>query len=234
MTVSGLAGEAFVAIWHDIAPEGKEDFYEWHNREHMPERLGIPGFRRGRRYIAQGEGPIFFNLYEVDTPEVLTGPDYLGRLNNPTPWTRRTLAYFRNVSRSLCRVAASFGCGQGGLIMTWRFETVAGQEDNCHRYLARGALPEVADRPGVVGAHLGVADRSGSEIPTEERKARGGATRVPGWVILLEGVSAAALERAAEPPLGVDALRTHGAAEPIQRDVYRLECSRARTASAPG
>ena len=40
--MSGLAGEAFVAIWHDIAPEGVDEFLDWHHREHMPERLGIP------------------------------------------------------------------------------------------------------------------------------------------------------------------------------------------------
>ena len=47
-----LAGLGIVAIWHDIVLEAQPEFYEWHNREHMPERLGIPGFRRGRRYIA--------------------------------------------------------------------------------------------------------------------------------------------------------------------------------------
>ena len=229
-----LAGEAFVAIWHDIVPDGKEDFYEWHNREHMPERVGIPGFRRGRRYIVEHGRPEYFNLYEVETPEVLTGQDYLGRLNNPTPWTRRAVAYFRNVSRSLCRVGASFGCGQGGFIMTWRFETMAGQEDKCRRYLAREALPAVLDRPGTVGAHFGVADRSGSEIVTEEKKARNSATLVPGWIILLEGISAAALEKAAEAALGVDALRSHGAADPVERGVYRLEYSCAKTAFAVG
>jgi hypothetical protein len=47
-----LAGTGVVAIWHDLLPEAKNEFYEWHNREHMPERAGIPGFRRGRRFIA--------------------------------------------------------------------------------------------------------------------------------------------------------------------------------------
>jgi hypothetical protein len=47
-----ILGQGFVAIWNGIAPEGREEFYEWHNREHMPERVGIPGFRRGRRYTA--------------------------------------------------------------------------------------------------------------------------------------------------------------------------------------
>lgn len=230
--MSGLAGEAFIAIWHDIAPEGKADFYEWHNREHMPERVGISGFRRGRRYIAERATPEYFNLYEVDTPEVLTGQDYLNRLNSPTPWTRRAVTHFRNVSRSLCRVGSSFGCGQGGVTMTWRFEAMSGQEDELRRYLAREALPAAVERPGVLGAHFGVADRTGSEIVTEEKKVRGSGTLVPGWVILVEGISAALVEAAAEPALAVTTLRGRGASDPIEIGIYRLETSRAKTAFA--
>jgi hypothetical protein len=115
-----LAGQGVVAIWNDVLPEGRADFFEWHNREHMPERVGIPGFRRGRRYIALSGTPEFFTLYETDSPEVLAGADYLARLNNPTPWTRRATAPFRNVALSPCRVALSLGTGQGGLLATLR------------------------------------------------------------------------------------------------------------------
>ena len=62
-----LAGTGAVAIWHDIAPEGRSEFYAWHGREHMPERTGIAGFLRGRRYVAIAGQPEFFNLYETDS-----------------------------------------------------------------------------------------------------------------------------------------------------------------------
>ena len=29
-------GGGAVAIWHDIAPEGLDEFYAWHGEEHMP------------------------------------------------------------------------------------------------------------------------------------------------------------------------------------------------------
>ena len=38
-----LAGEAVVAIWNAIEPDTREQFYDWHVNEHMPERVGIPG-----------------------------------------------------------------------------------------------------------------------------------------------------------------------------------------------
>ena len=116
-----LAGLGAVAIWHDLLPAAKDDFYEWHNREHMPERVGIPGFRRGRRFVAISGAPEFFNLYEADSPETLSGQDYLNRLNAPTAWTQRVIPSFRNVARSICRVAFTNGVGSGGVMLTLRF-----------------------------------------------------------------------------------------------------------------
>ena len=71
--MTGLAGKAFVAIWHDVVPEGKAEFSAWHTRQHMPERLGVTGFLRGRRYLAEHGTPEYFNLYETTTTAVLAG-----------------------------------------------------------------------------------------------------------------------------------------------------------------
>jgi hypothetical protein len=65
------AGTGAVAIWHDISPEGRSEFYAWHGREHMPERTGIPGFLRGRRNVAIDSQPEFFNLYKTDSPRII-------------------------------------------------------------------------------------------------------------------------------------------------------------------
>ena len=142
-----LAGQGAVAIWHDIAPDGRAEFYAWHGREHMPERLGIPGFIRGRRYVALEGSPEYFNLYETDSPLTVTGPDYLARLNNPTPWTVATVAHFRGVARSLCRVAASFGEGQGGLVATFRYDVDDARRRRHRQRMKQHVLPSLADAP---------------------------------------------------------------------------------------
>ena len=78
-----LAGQGIVAIWHDIVLEGQPEFYEWHNREHMPERMGIPGFRRGRRYIAVQGTPQFFTFYEGNDLNVGFGTRVLPEIEQP-------------------------------------------------------------------------------------------------------------------------------------------------------
>jgi len=184
-----LAGTGAVAIWHDIAPAGRDAFYEWHGREHMPERVGIPGFLRGRRYAAVRGAPEFFNLYETASPSVTTGPEYLARLNAPTPWTVATVQHFRNVARSLCEVVASAGEGSGGTIATFRYD-VPPAAAGAHRARMRGVVGDIAGAAGVAGCHLLVADAAASAVETAERKARGGApNRVPAWILLVEGWS---------------------------------------------
>jgi hypothetical protein len=233
--MSGLAGEAFVAIWHDIAPEGVEEFLDWHHREHMPERLGVPGFRRGRRYVrVGGEGQEYFNLYEVDAFEVLVGQDYLGRLNAPTEWTKRAVRHFRDVTRGLCRVAGSQGIGQGGIAATLRIVAAPDRGDHLRRHLLREAMPSLLDRTGIVGAHLGFTDEAGSRLETAEKKARGSLTGIPPWVLVVEGISAERVAAAVSATLPDDVLAASGAAGPSTTGIYRLEATRLKTGWSAG
>jgi len=222
-----LAGEGVVAIWNGIAPEGRTEFFEWHNREHMPERVGIPGFRRGRRYIAKYGTPEFFTLYEAESPEVLVGQDYLNRLNNPTPWTQRVPPmFFRDTSRGVCRVKLSLGVGQGGYMLTLRFGAQDGREAELEKYLRHSALPPLADIVSVVGVHLCIADKSGSAIETAER--RGRKVDVPDWLIMIEAAEAEAADKASDQLLAGD-LAKHGARPGVERGLYLLQFCRMKT-----
>lgn len=182
-----LAGKGAVAIWHDIAADGRAEFYRWHGMEHMPERAAIRGFLRGRRYVAlDGSHPEYFNLYETESPATLTGPDYLARLNNPTPWTVATVKHFRGVARSLCEVAASHGEGEGGLIATLRYAIDDSRAPSHRQYMADELLPRVAHLPGIAGCHLLVADESASAVETAEKKVRVEKNLIPRWIVLVE------------------------------------------------
>lgn len=182
-----LLGTGAVAIWHDIAPEGREAFYDWHGNEHMPERLGIPGFRRGRRYVAIAADLEYFNLYEAETVDVLRGDGYRSRLNNPTPWTVRTVKHFRSVARSICRVAASQGKAQGGLMATLRYDVPQGRGKSHLSDMTRDLVPALMGMAGIAGVHLLIADEAASGERTAEQKARGGVNAVPRYVLLVEG-----------------------------------------------
>jgi hypothetical protein len=229
-----LAGLGAVCIWHDLLLEARDDFHQWHNREHMPERVGIPGFRRGRRYVAISGTPEYFNLYEADSAEVLGGQDYLNRLNAPTEWTRQVVPSFRNVSRSICRVIYTHGVGQGAFILTLRFDVGERDHSQVVKALRQRLLPPLCDNKGIAGVHLCLADESISKVETAEKKARADTTQVPTWIILIEGNSSGdvgaagtALGQELQPLIGV-------AAAPILTSVYQLEFSRCKTPWSAG
>ena len=221
-----LCGEAVVAIWNGITPEGRDEFYAWHLTEHMPERVGIPGFRGGRRYIAVDAGthPEFFTLYEADTMQVLQGSGYNDRLNAPTPWTKSATAHFRATARSLARVLASEGPGMGGMMLTLRFDADAGAMPtliDAVRAAARG--------PRITGAHLCTDNVAASGVPTAESKARTDIEAPPNWFVLVEATDAAALRDV----LADAVLHAAGARGTVLRGCYRLEHVRTKTAFGP-
>ena len=75
MTEGGI-----LAIWNDCKPDHLGAYEVWYQGEHLIERLGIPGFLRGRRYESlEPNGSKFFTYYETRTPDVLTSEAYRHR-----------------------------------------------------------------------------------------------------------------------------------------------------------
>ncbi len=217
-----LLGRGILAFWHDIAPGGDAEFNHWHVSEHIPERIGVPGFLGCRRYLAVSEGPRYFYFYETETVETLASPPYLARLNDPTPWTQRVLPLFRNTSRTACRVTRSLGQGIGGAVATLRLGPVAGKEEELRAWLSGTALPDLVERPGVVGAHLAEAEIAATRVPTQERTLRPQEDQVARWIVIVEGTETQTVERACRDHLSAEALGRRGAGRDTTLGVYRL------------
>ena len=105
------AATGLMAFWADIDPAYEPRFLEWHNCEHMPERVSVPGFVEGRRYHGIGSAPAYLMMYLTESAEVLQSDAYLARLNDPTPWTTDSLGHFRNPSRNIHDLRAGLGTG---------------------------------------------------------------------------------------------------------------------------
>lgn len=216
-------GEGAVVIWNDLAPEADEqDVNEWLNREHHLERVGVPGFLRARRYLAVEGAPKYFTLYDTESPAVLASDAYIERLNNPTPWTRRSTPHFRNFSRTVCRVAARFGRGDGGIVGCVCFGPAQGRAEDLRRWLTDEAIPAVLEQPGIVAARLLEADLEATGVPSEEKAMRGTDDRTVDRVVLASGNHAEQVARACAPLLGDDGLAAHGAMRGATLGTYRL------------
>jgi hypothetical protein len=207
-----LLGGGALVIWNDVAPGSEREFNHWQVTEHLPERLALPGFLRGRRYTADSGHPRYFTLYETASAETLGSPLYLDRLNSPTPWSRQVFPMWRNTMRTACRVTASLGQGMGGWMATVELGPDGGRAEGLRDWLTESALPRLVQHPEVVGAHLCEADAAVSQIATAEKRDRGGSDAMVRWVVLVEGVAAQPLEVACREGFGRETLRQYGGA----------------------
>ena len=224
-----LLGRALLAFSHDVTPGSEPDWTEWHDREHIPERLSVPGFLRLRRYVTLGGGPKFFYFYETENLAVLQSPAYLERLGNPTPWTRRCMPYVTNNTRTACRVSATLGDGLGGVLAVVDVGPAPGRADSLRRWLVETALPAALAKTGMVGAHLGEADAAATTVRTDEKKLLQTPDATARWLVMLEGIDGAAVADASAEVLGDAALRAAGGDGLVQRGIYQLSFLMARS-----
>ena len=190
-----LPGKGFLAIWNDVEPANEAEWLRWHTIEHMPERVGVPGFLGGRRYadwrLARHR---FFTLYLGEAVTTFNSPPYLERLDNPTPWTTRLAPHFRNFLRGACRIVASDGHAIGGAIATVRLK-IDDFAKASNAAETQALVARLMGLEGVVAAHIGLQETSVSGVQTKEKALRGDgpATGFAG-VVLVEGLGRREIE----------------------------------------
>jgi len=218
-----LLGNGAMVIWHDLADGTKVDFQDWHSHEHLAERVGLPGFLRGRRCVAVSGAPTYCMVYEVDGLAVLTSPPYLARLNDPTPWSTKSLQNFRNANRTLCHTVASHGLGVGNWLLTIQLSPSDGKADSLQTWLAADRLPALATMPGLTGAHLLRGDPDASRTETAEKKLRDRPDDIADWVLLIDGYDRNAVTAVRDDHLSAATLQQHGARPGPTAALYELE-----------
>ena len=185
-----LLGHAAILLSFDIAPDAIPEHDHWHTHEHLPERLSIPGFVRGSRWVARRGSPRYLVFYELEQLAALTSEAYLRRLNNPTPWTSKMMPHYQGMTRGLCAVTGSFGSGIGGACLLMRFKPAPGSESPLRSWLCDDALPGLSARPGLGGAHL--FEGTSTPAMTNEQRIPGADAHVD-WALIVTGYSREAL-----------------------------------------
>lgn len=186
-----MRGTAALAMWWNVAAEVRPEFEQWHTHEHLRERLGIAGFCRASRWTAADGGEGIFMLYELESYDTLSSPGYLARLNAPTPWSTRMMPHHRDMVRSQCRVLHSAGGVSARQALTVRLSPASDQAAAGLQAGLAALGATLADRPGLVGAHL-LQHQAPAIAPTTEQRIRGG-DAVADWVLLATGYDPAAL-----------------------------------------
>ncbi len=219
-----LLGTGLLAVWNDIAPDDEAQFEAWYRGEHLAERVGLPGFLRGRRYRAlDGETePQFGAVYETESPEVLASDRYLARLDDPTPMTSRMIAKFKNTHRTVLRVEASVGRGVGGALAVVRPSPQGGEAERFAKWISERALPALADAAGVVGAHFAGVETALTSSDNAEGRARGTPDQLDDRLLLIEATGKGQAEHAIAGVLTDEALAANGAMPSLPVGLYAM------------
>jgi hypothetical protein len=217
-----LIGKGVLAIWNGISSDFEDEFVAWHVREHIPERVGLPGFLRGRRYVAIDGAPKYFNFYETEKVDDLSSPAYVARLNAPTEWTRKVVAHFLDTSRTICEVAWSLGRGEGGWIDAIQLDDSSASSD-FRETMSASVTPALAAIPGLVGVHLLEGRNPSGQADTAEKKLRGGADRLASWILLVEASQPETLAAFRAGAGSNAALARSCGNEPTSRGIYQLQ-----------
>jgi hypothetical protein len=196
-----------LVIWSDIAASEETDYLHWLTREHTSERVSTEGFSVVRVFRALGiEARRYLIVYTLESPAALAGPDYVAKLDRPTPWTQRIMPRLKNFIRGGGRIAAESGIGGGGIVapvILW--ETVPKDGATIVEALAR------EDR--IAAVRLLETDKGRTTIQTREKSMRSGDRTFAG-VLLVEGLDEEAVRHA---------VRHLDDAGTLYREIFSLE-----------
>jgi hypothetical protein len=180
-----LAGKGMLLTSMDIDPTDEADFNRWYDREHLEERVAIEGFLEARRYVAHQGAPKYLSLYSTATFEVLDSPAYRTALANQTEWSRKTIARFANMIRSVARITISRGQGRGAALGIIRLRAATGSEDKLREALREKLDPATSD--GIISVHLLESDPNLSKPLTDHASAA--SLGAGDWFVLIDGTN---------------------------------------------
>jgi hypothetical protein len=186
-----LAGKGMLLTSMDIDGSDEAEFNRWYDREHLLERVAIDGFLEARRYVAHEGSPKYLCLYSTATFDVLDSPAYRTALTNPTDWSKKILARFKNMIRAVARITVSRGAGRGAALGIVRLRP-ADDTDRLRTALRDQLDPEKLD--GILSMHLIESDPALSRPITDDPPVSD-----PGsgdWFVLIDGTDVKAVSAA--------------------------------------
>ena len=85
-----MSNKGFLLVLMQPPPAFEDEFNAWYDTEHVPERVAVPGFLSGRRYVCVDGHPKYLAMYDMAEEGVLDTEGYL-RVSGDraSPWTKR-------------------------------------------------------------------------------------------------------------------------------------------------
>ena len=221
-----LRGKGMLVVFNEVKSRDEADFNEWYNREHIDERVNLPGFHRARRYVAV-EGsprktPRYLATYECDHVGDLATPGYLHLLANQTRWSQSVMARFTRFQRLTLRVQVDLTHGLGGAVTAIRFVPDPRRRKALVAWLQETSLPRSIAHGGMLGAMAAENDLDVANAPLQHKSMDHPKAIEAEWVVLLEGADPMSTAAAARKAFKRATLEPFGVVKAPTVGTYRL------------
>jgi hypothetical protein len=145
-----------LVVMLDFTGIARDEFDDWYDTEHIPERQRVPGFLSAQRWLAADGSPLSFALYDLSALEVLKSAPYRAIAGeNFSPWSKRIISSCKRVWRyeieQLLPGAEVSPANAGGLLM-FAMNVEAAVEDEFNRWYDTEHVPRLKAVPGVIAA----------------------------------------------------------------------------------
>ncbi len=153
----------------DFSTAHADEFHDWYDTEHVPERLRVPGIMNAARWIGADDPTYAIATYDLESLSVLQSPPYLAVGGaNGSPWTKRVTNKAKRIMRFtgdqiLPGDVVSPPNAGGLLVASMNVDPAA--EDEFNEWYNTEHVPFLASVPGVITAR-----RFRSDDPARERK----------------------------------------------------------------
>ena len=133
-----------------------DEFHDWYDTEHLPERQRVPGFLACQRWIGAADRRISVATYDLDNVKVLQSPGYLAIGGaNLSPWSKRVTAQVERLMRfegdQILPGDQLPPASAGGLLLN-AMNVVPEFEAEFNEWYDKEHIPALAAVPGVLSA----------------------------------------------------------------------------------
>jgi hypothetical protein len=153
----------------DFSTAHADEFHDWYDLEHIPERLRVPGFINAERWIGEEDPNLAVATYDLESHGVLQSAPYKAiGYENASVWTKRVTAMAKRILRftgeQLLPGDLAAPAGAGALLVASMNVDPAAEPEFNEWYNAEH-LPQLGAVPGVLCAR-----RYSSSDADRERK----------------------------------------------------------------
>ena len=148
--------KGLLAAVFDFSSAHTDEFHDWYDLEHVPERQAVSGFEACERWLSEDDASVSLATYDLSAIDVLRGDAYKSiAYDNLSVWSKRVTAMAKLVLRfegtQITPGDASPPVGAGGLLLN-AMNVAPEAEDDFNAWYDEEHLPALLAVPGTLAA----------------------------------------------------------------------------------